>query len=654
MRTTKKSFRYLKLSSIITGIIATTWFLIRVIPKPTRALYPCQRAAFPIASAFIIWLVGSITSVFIIKRAKRNFFTSPFKGSIFFAVGCVMFLLSYLLAPSISTFAANILQKEELPVLKAEQSNTAGTFKSSISIVRSLKTQSSEITADDIQTMVEEAVEMAGGLDDIINDGDTVVIKPNLVIDYSYTDNKKLAPGANGVVTDFRVIQAVVNIVRNLNPTGKIILLEGSAKGNTLTNMATVGWDKITGLDGRFAIEESSGGWYEYASTNLAGIDLPDSIALYPDNLKPNKARTIYQNKIYHNADVVISIPVLKNHCYTGITGAVKNVGIGGTPGKIYGTGQTDTNPTQRYGIDHGADYSARDNLHRWIHDFYACRPVDFVIMDGIQGSDNGPVGYGSSTLSDIQRNMRIILAGRDAIAVDAIESLIMGHDPQKVAHLVYLHNSGYGCANAALIEVLGEQVENIRVNFRITDSGMLSKFTTFTCKDYNIKSCKFSNNNLLLKMEDTLNLGRIEVSIDGQKYQSLIIGQFNNISIPTNGITITDSIVEVKFVDKYLNTLQKTYSGNVSGIRNHQLNTISLTVYPNPAKDKLNIDLPTTFTSNYNVKIFSVDGKIALNQNIKKDDANQINIQNLNPGNYIIQLFQPGIIAQTSFIKKE
>ncbi len=36
-----------------TGLLALAWFLIRVIPKPSRALYPCQRAAFPLASAFI-------------------------------------------------------------------------------------------------------------------------------------------------------------------------------------------------------------------------------------------------------------------------------------------------------------------------------------------------------------------------------------------------------------------------------------------------------------------------------------------------------------------------------------------------------------------------------------------------------------------------
>lgn len=42
----------------ITGLASLIWFLVRVIPKPSRALYPCQRMAFPIASGFVAWLLG--------------------------------------------------------------------------------------------------------------------------------------------------------------------------------------------------------------------------------------------------------------------------------------------------------------------------------------------------------------------------------------------------------------------------------------------------------------------------------------------------------------------------------------------------------------------------------------------------------------------
>ncbi len=56
----------------IIGLAALIWFLIRVIPKPSRATYPCQRAAFPIASSFVIYLMGLLGAVAIFRRAQHR------------------------------------------------------------------------------------------------------------------------------------------------------------------------------------------------------------------------------------------------------------------------------------------------------------------------------------------------------------------------------------------------------------------------------------------------------------------------------------------------------------------------------------------------------------------------------------------------------
>ena len=54
------------------GFVSLIWFLIRVVPKPSRAAYPCQRAAFPIASGFVLWLVGlSAAAVFVRRGIDR-------------------------------------------------------------------------------------------------------------------------------------------------------------------------------------------------------------------------------------------------------------------------------------------------------------------------------------------------------------------------------------------------------------------------------------------------------------------------------------------------------------------------------------------------------------------------------------------------------
>ena len=53
------------------GLLALVWFLARVLPKPSRAAYPCQRAAAPLASGFVLWVVGALGSASVFRRAKE-------------------------------------------------------------------------------------------------------------------------------------------------------------------------------------------------------------------------------------------------------------------------------------------------------------------------------------------------------------------------------------------------------------------------------------------------------------------------------------------------------------------------------------------------------------------------------------------------------
>ena len=55
----------------ILGLFSLAWFLIRVIPKPSRATYPCQRFAAPFAGGFVIWIAGMIGSALAFRRAGR-------------------------------------------------------------------------------------------------------------------------------------------------------------------------------------------------------------------------------------------------------------------------------------------------------------------------------------------------------------------------------------------------------------------------------------------------------------------------------------------------------------------------------------------------------------------------------------------------------
>jgi hypothetical protein len=54
-----------------TGLLSLIWFLVRVTPKPSRAAYPCQRAAAPLAGGFVVWVASVLASASFYRRAKR-------------------------------------------------------------------------------------------------------------------------------------------------------------------------------------------------------------------------------------------------------------------------------------------------------------------------------------------------------------------------------------------------------------------------------------------------------------------------------------------------------------------------------------------------------------------------------------------------------
>lgn len=54
----------------LAGFGALLWFLIRVIPKPSRARYPCMRAAAPLASSFVVGALAFFSSIAVFKRAR--------------------------------------------------------------------------------------------------------------------------------------------------------------------------------------------------------------------------------------------------------------------------------------------------------------------------------------------------------------------------------------------------------------------------------------------------------------------------------------------------------------------------------------------------------------------------------------------------------
>lgn len=71
---------------IILGIASTIWFLIRVIPKPSRATYPCMQAAAPIMSGFVVYLLSLGSISFAFRKVRQNLVQAKYLIAGFFAL----------------------------------------------------------------------------------------------------------------------------------------------------------------------------------------------------------------------------------------------------------------------------------------------------------------------------------------------------------------------------------------------------------------------------------------------------------------------------------------------------------------------------------------------------------------------------------------
>jgi uncharacterized protein (DUF362 family) len=261
------------------------------------------------------------------------------------------------------------------------------------------------------------AIENAGGLGDIIKCNDTVVIKPNLV---------KASLPEEGIVTDFRVVQEIVNIVKRLGAR-RIIIAEATPFGNVFE---AVRFHEITGA--------------ELFDMNDCGEE--DCYKIRADNSLTKE--DIMIPKIYFDADVVIGAAKLKTHFEydAGVSLSLKNA-IGVPPTKFYGT-----------------DY--KEKLHLMglkeaIVDINKIRKPDFVVIDGIIGGE----GYGPIKVNPIQSN--IIFAGADPVAVDTVALSFMGFTVDEVLHVRLASESNLGVSDMSKIKVVGADLDSIRLKFQ-------------------------------------------------------------------------------------------------------------------------------------------------------------------------------------------
>ncbi len=265
-----------------------------------------------------------------------------------------------------------------------------------------------------VQMAVHECLSQLGGLSSFINQGDNVLIKPNILL------AKK---PEEAITTHPAVIEA---LIKEIKEAGAIPV-----------------------------VGDSPGGFVGSVGEHWVITGIEEVCKRHDVEILNFEASGIYRRKInetnYHIAkpvldvDFVINVPKIKTHGLTVFTCAVKN---------MYGVIPGLTKVKYHKDAPKPADFSAL------VVDIYALTKPHLNVVDGVIGMD----GSGPSAGNPIDLGM--ILASTDGVALDSYICHLLGKDPMKVPTNKIAYERGLGEGDITKIDVLGHET-GIRNDFK-------------------------------------------------------------------------------------------------------------------------------------------------------------------------------------------
>jgi uncharacterized protein (DUF362 family) len=145
-------------------------------------------------------------------------------------------------------------------------------------------------------------------------------------------------------------------------------------------------------------------------------------------------------------ADLLVSIPKMKTHHWTGATLSMKNL-FGVVPGSIYGWPKN---------VLHWA------GIQESIADLHALFPRQFAIVDGVVGMEgNGPI-------QGTAKHAGVLVAGNDPVAVDATCCRIMQIDPLQIGYLRLTSGRPKSHLMERNIRQIGEAIVDVSTPFEL------------------------------------------------------------------------------------------------------------------------------------------------------------------------------------------
>lgn len=344
---------------------------------------------------------------------------------------------------------------EPNPILFAKHSSV-------VSVVR-VNTKWSESKGIDYATS--KAIELIGGINEVAKGKNRILLKPNLVnTNPSDTTNPK-------------VVEALAKLMKN---AGKEVCIgEAGAASIRNINTSVKGYVcRTKNVDILKALQDdifkSTG--YDDLSKRF-GIPLEN---LHVGNLVKMKVsdnfvfKEIYVHKTMSDVDLVCSVPMMKTHGLATVTLALKNIGLGGYPGMMYGTVRS---LVHQEGIKVEPTGTSAITI-----DMVKANKLGLSVIDATTAMEGqGPsVSRGGRLV-----NMNLIIASKNALAADMVAANIMGFDPMEIDTFKWAWRAGMNPLNLNDIQIVGEKIGKVRQQFtrpRVIPYTMIAKWYGPAC----------------------------------------------------------------------------------------------------------------------------------------------------------------------------
>jgi uncharacterized protein (DUF362 family)/Pyruvate/2-oxoacid:ferredoxin oxidoreductase delta subunit len=261
-----------------------------------------------------------------------------------------------------------------------------------------------------IEQAIRRSLDLLGGIVFFVKPGSRVLVKPNLL----------MSKGPEYAITTHpEVVRAVIHILKEIDC--RVILGDGPSV-----------WDQyIENVDEVYEI------------TGIKKIAQDEGVELV--NFDKRRMRDKFPLTTWlDECDYLINLPKFKTHGLTLITGGIKNLF-----GLVSGTYKTELHK----------DYFKPSEFVKVLADIYQEAHPALTIIDGILAME----GDGPGT-SGKPRQLGLLLAGSDCVALDTVMAKIMGIKHQEVLSTKEAAMRGLGEGDLNKIKIEGEDIDKLNI----------------------------------------------------------------------------------------------------------------------------------------------------------------------------------------------